>query len=305
MRLKKLLRNVKKHEEIPDKKILLENKFLLQDNDIYFWQIIEGNVLINDNYNGLLLMDHNFNVLKKYETDHDLIIDSCMKKDSEILLFCYESERIVYIDLKQELQKVIPLKGYERCIFSDLYEWDTEHIILSDYKGDFFSLSIENAQISNITWQDPATTTIEKAYEKLKRGDTLVIKSIDRLGRNYDEIIEQWRFLTKEKKAIIEKASGELSLIDYAGVVQNLVDIPAGDFHDFAISDHYVVGIGEKKTVFVEIDGEDCQWFVPESSYYFLRGKFGIEKQKLRFYLLSGDMSDAQKNIIYKYQLIL
>ncbi len=34
---------------------------------------------------------------------------------------------------------------------------------------------------------------------KLKAGDTLVIKSIDRLGRNYDEILEQWRLLTKEK----------------------------------------------------------------------------------------------------------
>lgn len=37
----------------------------------------------------------------------------------------------------------------------------------------------------------------------LKRGDTLVIKSIDRLGRNYEEILEQWRMITKEKQANI------------------------------------------------------------------------------------------------------
>ena len=37
----------------------------------------------------------------------------------------------------------------------------------------------------------------------LKAGDTLVIKSIDRLGRNYEEILEQWRLLTKEKQAAI------------------------------------------------------------------------------------------------------
>jgi DNA invertase Pin-like site-specific DNA recombinase len=35
--------------------------------------------------------------------------------------------------------------------------------------------------------------------KKIKSGDTLVIKSIDRLGRNYDEILEQWRIITKEK----------------------------------------------------------------------------------------------------------
>ena len=38
---------------------------------------------------------------------------------------------------------------------------------------------------------------------KLKAGDTLVIKSIDRLGRNYEEILEQWRIITKEKQAAI------------------------------------------------------------------------------------------------------
>lgn len=37
----------------------------------------------------------------------------------------------------------------------------------------------------------------------LKPGDTLAIKSIDRLGRNYDEIVEQWRILTKKKGIII------------------------------------------------------------------------------------------------------
>lgn len=37
----------------------------------------------------------------------------------------------------------------------------------------------------------------------LQEGDTLVVKSIDRLGRNYEEILEQWRVITKEKKAAI------------------------------------------------------------------------------------------------------
>ena len=43
----------------------------------------------------------------------------------------------------------------------------------------------------------------KKLVRKLKNGDTLVIKSIDRLGRNYDEILEQWRIITKEKHAAI------------------------------------------------------------------------------------------------------
>ena len=39
----------------------------------------------------------------------------------------------------------------------------------------------------------------KKLLRKLKKGDSLYVKSIDRLGRNYEEIQQQWRLLTKEK----------------------------------------------------------------------------------------------------------
>lgn len=37
----------------------------------------------------------------------------------------------------------------------------------------------------------------------IQQGDTIVITSIDRLGRTYSEVLDQWRILTKDKKAII------------------------------------------------------------------------------------------------------
>ena len=46
-------------------------------------------------------------------------------------------------------------------------------------------------------------TSYQRLLRKIKNGDTLVIKSIDRLGRNYEEILEQWRIITKEKQAAI------------------------------------------------------------------------------------------------------
>ena len=39
----------------------------------------------------------------------------------------------------------------------------------------------------------------KRMLRKLRHDDLLYIKSIDRLGRNYEEILEQWRILTKEK----------------------------------------------------------------------------------------------------------
>ena len=43
----------------------------------------------------------------------------------------------------------------------------------------------------------------QRLLKKLKEDDVLYIKSIDRLGRNYEEIIEQWRIITKVKRADI------------------------------------------------------------------------------------------------------
>ena len=42
-----------------------------------------------------------------------------------------------------------------------------------------------------------------KLIRKLKEGDELYIKSIDRLGRNYDEIIKEWNYITKGKSVEI------------------------------------------------------------------------------------------------------
>ena len=41
----------------------------------------------------------------------------------------------------------------------------------------------------------------KRLLRKLRPGDLLIVKSIDRLGRDYGEILEQWRVITKEKRA--------------------------------------------------------------------------------------------------------
>lgn len=46
--------------------------------------------------------------------------------------------------------------------------------------------------------------------KRLKNGDVLVIKSIDRLGRNYDEILKQWQYITKDIGADIVVPDMEL-----------------------------------------------------------------------------------------------
>ena len=57
----------------------------------------------------------------------------------------------------------------------------------------------ENVYSDKQSGQDFARPAYRALVARLREGDLLYIKSIDRLGRNYAEIQEQWRFLTKEK----------------------------------------------------------------------------------------------------------
>lgn len=66
-----------------------------------------------------------------------------------------------------------------------------------------FGIVRKNIVIDKQSGKDFVRPGYCRLIRKNKSGDTLVLKSIDRLGRNYDEILEQWRIITKEKHVYI------------------------------------------------------------------------------------------------------
>lgn len=78
-----------------------------------------------------------------------------------------------------------------------------------------------------ITGKDFMRPAYKKLSRKMKRGDILVIKSIDRLGRNYGEILEQWRKITKEIGADIQVI--DMPLLDTTICQENLTGVFISD----------------------------------------------------------------------------
>lgn len=66
-----------------------------------------------------------------------------------------------------------------------------------------FGVEEENIMIEKLSGKDFERPGYQRLVKKLRPEDVLVIKSIDRLGRNYDEILEQWGLITKKRKAAI------------------------------------------------------------------------------------------------------
>ncbi|MBP3883292.1 MAG: recombinase family protein [Lachnospiraceae bacterium] len=82
---------------------------------------------------------------------------------------------------------------YIRVSSKDQHE-DRQLITMNEY-----GIPKQNIYIDKQSGKDFDRPKYRKLVRKLKKDDLLYIKSIDRLGRNYAEILEQWRFLTKEK----------------------------------------------------------------------------------------------------------
>ena len=87
--------------------------------------------------------------------------------------------------------------GYIRVSSKDQKE-DRQLIAMKD-----FGVPDCNIIIDKQSGKDFQRKGYRRLLKKLKPGDTLVVKSIDRLGRDYSEILEQWRVITREKQAAI------------------------------------------------------------------------------------------------------
>lgn len=87
--------------------------------------------------------------------------------------------------------------GYARVSSADQNE-DRQLIALGGQ-----GLSMNQIYIDKCSGKDFNRPRYRSLLRKLKSGDILYIKSIDRLGRNYEEIQEQWRVITREKGADI------------------------------------------------------------------------------------------------------
>ena len=150
--------------------------------------------------------------------------------------------------------------------------------------------------------KDFERTQYRKLIRKLKDGDTLVVKSIDRLGRNYDEILEQWRVITKEKRAAIvvldmplldTRQNRDLTGTLIADIVLQLLSYVAQTEREF-IRQRQAEGIAAAKARGVQFGRRPMQR--PEN--------FQVLRQKWEYGEISARQAAAQLKITHRTFLL-
>ena len=90
-----------------------------------------------------------------------------------------------------------------------------------------FPVDQENIFMDKLSGKDFNRPQYQKMMRRLRKGDLLVVTSIDRLGRNYSEILEQWRKLTREKQ--VDIAVLDMPLLDTRRTEDDLTGIFVAD----------------------------------------------------------------------------
>ena len=87
------------------------------------------------------------------------------------------------------------MKVYGYARISSIYQNEDRQLVALEEMG----VLPENIFVDKISGKNFKRPKYSRLMKVLQKGDLLYITSIDRLGRNYDEILEQWRTLTKDK----------------------------------------------------------------------------------------------------------
>lgn len=112
----------------------------------------------------------------------------------------------IYVLDKKEMEEMTMLIGY--CRVSSIQQNEDRQLIAMRE----FGVNDKNIFVDKQSGKDFERKNYKKMFKSLKKGDVLVVKSIDRLGRSYKDILNEWQKITKNKGADIVVL--DMSLLD-------------------------------------------------------------------------------------------
>ena len=255
------------------------------DNDIYFMVSIGNTIIINNNYEGVFILDPELHVIKEENLLEDLVISDCFvnHKTKEVMLYAYQNHCFIYLATVNHINKKIPIqKEFEELSFMPLYEWKSNELLLPANDGETLI----------------CTDISEGIVKEVTDGSA-------------SPICSEWKFLSEyivqkvypcEKLAVIEQEN-DIKILDMEAkqVIDSYSEYD-DRFHDVEICRSFFAVISKCKIVIYH--KKKCiLHLVPMDNFYFLRGKFLIINKAAYFYALSSCNSDVRCCKLQRYLL--
>lgn len=271
---------------------------MFTDNDIYFMEIVSDKLVINDNYDGVFILDLELNMIKELKLFNDMSIYMSFIKDKEIVLYCEENQCLVHINTDTCEYKIFPLsKEFEDIVFMPFYEWvDNDLILLSD----------NGNVMTHVDLLNHAVNIIQENNDKYKS------KIFDNWEKISGKVV--YKVYSDECNAVVE-SNNKIVLYNYQKDEESILLIEPNHFYSNDVSSIYRYhDIEVKNGVIAEISERNVSILYkkeqiilgPESkNEFFIRGKLTRIAGNDYLFLLQGSNSDPLKSVIEKYDLSL
>lgn len=200
-----------------DKSKGLKMRKTIIKNDVHFLQVIGTKIVINDNYDGILVLDCNLNLLKKIKVfDGVCIYSSFITGENEMVLFCPEDDKIAYINIEREKVYIMDIpEGIKNEIISRMILNNTSRAIFKTNKGKYVALDKENKRLEMIEYG--ASAEMEK--KQIWDGATDILKNYS--DCNHRDVKDHSFVAIYEEKIIIYNNQQSREIFPEEGYIFN------------------------------------------------------------------------------------
>ncbi len=270
-------------------RINLEFSENFTNNDIYFIEVVSDQIIINDNYDGIFILDSDCNIIKRLKLLDDLTIDVSFIKDREIVLYCYENRCLIHIDIDSYSYNIIFLStDMKDIIFFSLYEWVDNNLVLLADSGRIFV---------HVNLLDNLVQVVQK----------------DTINKFHFSIYKNWSKLNKfiihkvypQKFEAVVESDNVIKLMNYKNDTESILKIEPFEtepfyYHDIEVTTDCVVQISERQ-VSIWYVGKNIRLYPNSQDYSFLRGRIISIDDTNYLLLLVCSNSEPEQVTIEKY----
>lgn len=125
--------------------VILKENEITMENDIYFLQVVKNKIIVNNNYEGILILDSDLSVVKKIDIYQDFCIYNAIVLNSDEVLFnCIENNNIFVVNIEtSEIKKCEIPEMLEHEILMKKIKMEGNHVIVKTYKNHFWDLDLQ------------------------------------------------------------------------------------------------------------------------------------------------------------------
>lgn len=267
--------------------IVKMKEIIVLNNDIYILECIQDLILVNDNYSGVMIYNHDFHFINYIKIREGLLIHSVFKHPftKEVILYCPDNEFFIYLDIeKKSFKEINFLEGMSESGLSHASIWINEKEWLFKQGNKQYILNIENFFIRDVNAID--MLFLDSTFQEVTSDASRYI------------ICES----NPEELLYIDKMTNELCYVNMKGIEGDVLKIMQPlelELIHIIYIDRIFLGINESFIYLInnEVGVTELE---KDTQNIFLRLK-NQESFPGHFIILKSDKSNNYKNQLIKY----